>query len=109
MSNALRRIAERLIDSFREDGKLDDLPGAGKPLPPRNSNPHVDAITEVGHRVMAENGAVPPEVAMRKSLAEARAAFRAAETPEAKRAAMVRIADLELRCNMAAEMRMRRR
>lgn len=109
MSTALRRIAERLIESFRESGGLDALPGAGKPLPARTTSPQQDAITEIGHKVMKENGAVPPEVIWRRQLAEARADFRAATTEADKRAAMVRIADLELRTNMAAEARLRRR
>ncbi|ROU03498.1 DUF1992 domain-containing protein [Histidinibacterium lentulum] len=109
MSTALARIAQRLIDAFQEEGKLDHLKGAGQPLPARSTNPNLDAATEIGHRVMAENGAVPPEVAMRKALSEARAAFKAAGTDDEKRAAMGRIADLELRINMAAEFRMRRR
>lgn len=75
----------------------------------RSTTPHLDAATEIGHRVMAENGAVPPEVAMPKALSEARSALRAAATEEEKRAAIGRMADLELRINMATEFRMRRR
>ncbi|KAA9008054.1 DnaJ family domain-containing protein [Histidinibacterium aquaticum] len=105
----LSRIAERLIDAAQKNGDLSGLKGEGAPVAVKGGNPHVDVVTEVGHRVMAENGAVPPEVVMRRQLAEARADFRAAETEDEKKRAMLRIADLELRYNMATEARMRRR
>ncbi|SLN50247.1 J-domain-containing protein [Roseisalinus antarcticus] len=109
MSFFLARIAERLIECARDEGRLSNLKGEHRPLDLPSGNPHVDVMTEVGHRVMAENGAIPPEVVMRKSLAEARDALKSAIGEAERRTARSRVADLELRCNMAAEARMRRR
>ena len=109
MSNPLRRIAERFIDSFRESGGLDNLPGAGKPLPMRSTNAHQDAVEEIGNKIMKDSGALPPEVVMRQELAKARETLKNTTDPEARRAAQLRVADLELRTNLALEARMPRR
>ena len=109
MSGPLRRIADRLIDAFQSGGGLDNLPGAGKPLPARATNPHEDALDEIGHKIMKDQGTLPPEVVMRQELAKARIALRDATDPDERRAAQIRVADLELRTNLALEARMRRR
>lgn len=105
----LGRIAERLIERARDEGDLDDLAGAGKPLPREVIEPGPsDAIEAAGFRIMKKEGVVPIEVTLRRTLSERRAALKAATTPEEKHAAMAALAEAEMRYNMATERRMRR-
>lgn len=105
MSDVFGRLAERQILKAQAEGQLDGLEGSGKPLPHRPGEALIDAADAVGHRIMAEAGAVPQEITLRKALAEARAAWQAAGTPDDKAACMREIADLELRYSIAVEAR----
>ncbi|EAR51359.1 hypothetical protein OG2516_15384 [Oceanicola granulosus HTCC2516] len=104
MSGFLRRIFERHVERAEAEGKLSGLAGEGKPLEIEQGG---DVTTEIGHKVMAEAGVVPLEVTLVRQLAEARAAYGRAEGADEKKAAMARIADLEMKKNLAFE-RLRR-
>ncbi|QQA44149.1 DnaJ family domain-containing protein [Pelagovum pacificum] len=106
MSFFLRFLAERQIEKAQSDGQLSGIAGEGAPLPVRESSGE-DAVSEIGHRVMAEAGAVPAEVQLINDLSTAKRAWQAAITPEEKKVAMARFAELEMRRNMAAERRRR--
>ena len=54
---------------------------------------------------MAEHGALPEEVQLRKALAAAKVAYAAAEGAEAKRKAMAEIAEAQLKLSIAEEAR----
>jgi hypothetical protein len=47
-----------------------------------------------GYRIMHEHGALPEEITLRKAVEAAKAEYAKAGTPEEKRAAMARIAEL---------------
>ncbi|MCV6584320.1 MAG: DUF1992 domain-containing protein [Marinibacterium sp.] len=105
MTDRFQSLAERQILKARAEGQLDNLEGQGAPLPHRPEEAMVDAATAAGHRMMARAGAVPPELVLRKELQAARAAYASLTDPAEKKAAMARIADLELRHNIAMDAR----
>lgn len=103
----LSRLAERRMLLARAQGKLSRLEGEGKPLPDRTADAFVDPGEAVGFRIMAEAGALPEEIVLKKRLAEARARLAATEGAEARRAAEREVAELEMRLAMAEEARRR--
>ncbi|SHI63814.1 DUF1992 domain-containing protein [Wenxinia saemankumensis] len=103
----LARLTERLIDKAAEDGVFDHLPGAGKPLPEKTRDGAVDAAEEIGYRLMAENGAIPPEVQVMRDLAAARARLKACDDPEDRRRLMTEVSRIQLRHDMMMEQRRR--
>jgi len=106
MSRKLRALTEQQIQKAIAEGKLSGLTGEGKPLPYRPEDALIDTGDAVGHRIMAEAGALPEEIQLKKQVAAARAAL--AETPEAdKKAAMARLAELEMRLAITEEARRR--
>lgn len=100
----LSKIAEQRILAAEAEGKLSNLKGAGKPLPERVGGDHADAV---GFRMMAEAGALPEEMRLKKDLAEARRALAAATGEAARREASVTVADLEMRLSIQEEARRR--
>ncbi|MEM9550945.1 MAG: DUF1992 domain-containing protein [Pseudomonadota bacterium] len=105
MTDRFQALIERQILKARAEGQLDGLDGEGKPLPARPEDTMVDAATAAGHRMMAAAGAVPEEIQLRKALAAAREHYATVTDPEAKKAAMARIAELEMRHNIAKDAR----
>ena len=105
MSRWLDRLAERRMLKARAEGKLSGLAGEGKPLPNHPEAALVDPGLAVGYRIMAEHGALPEEVRLRKALAAAKAAYAAATTETAKRDAMAEIAELDMKLSIAVEAR----
>lgn len=97
------RLAERQIQKARAEGQLDHLKGEGKPL---DLTPSADPATDAGFRMMADAGALPPEISLRKQVETARAELAAATGTERK-AAMARLADLEMRLAIEEEIRRR--
>lgn len=91
----------------RAEGKLSGLEGEGKPLPEHPEAALVDPGEAVGYRIMAEHGALPEEVRLKKELAAAKGAFAEASTEAGKRAAMARIAEIDMKLNIAIEARKR--
>ncbi len=61
----LARIAERRIEEARDRGELDNLPGAGKPLP-EEDQPLVPEHQRMAYRILRNGGFLPPELAMHK-------------------------------------------
>ncbi len=99
----LSTLAERQIRKAEAEGLFANLKGAGKPLGEGQDG----SAEAIGFRIMAEAGALPREIALRKEVAEAAARFAAETDPTARRAAQARLADLELR--LAIEVEARRR
>jgi hypothetical protein len=58
-----------------------------------------------GYRIMHEHGALPEEITLRKAVEAAKAEYAKAGTPEEKRAAMARIAELQMKLSIASEAR----
>lgn len=99
-----RSLIERQILKAQAEGKLTGLEGEGKPLPDHPEETYIDTADAVGHRIMAEAGALPEEVLLKRQVAAAREAVQQA-TPDARKAAMARLADLEMRLAIAQEAR----
>jgi len=104
MSHWFEKLAERRILKARAEGKLSGLEGEGKPLPDRPEAALVDPGEAVGCRIMAEHGALPEEVRLKRDLEAAKKAY--AEAPDAeKKPAMARVAELEMKLSIASEAR----
>lgn len=65
----------------------------------------VDPALSAGMRIMAEAGVKPEEFGLKDQLDQARKLYVTLTDPEEKRAAMARIADLEMRYHMARDAR----
>lgn len=102
---AFRQMIERQILKAKAEGKLDGLEGEGKPLPDHPEASVVDPATAAGVRIMAEAGALPEEFGLKKQLAAARREWQAASDDAEKKALMAKIADLEMRYNIARDAR----
>ena len=105
MSRSLRQLTEAQVKKAIAEGKLDDLEGQGKPLPSHPEEAMVDGADLIGHRIMAEAGAIPEEIRLKKELAKAKEAYRKAKGSEAERPAMARIAELDQKLSVAQEAR----
>ncbi len=105
MPRSWSEIAEQRIRKAEVEGQFKDLAGAGKPLPDRTGDALIDPGLAIGHRIMAENGALPEEVQLRKTLDAAKAAYAEAQGEAARKAAMARIADVQMRLSIAEEAR----
>ncbi|UWQ22672.1 DUF1992 domain-containing protein [Jannaschia sp. W003] len=106
---ALAFLTERLIARAEAQGDLRGLEGEGKPLPPAEGGAYVDPIESAGFRMMAREGALPPEVVLAKQAAALREELKATEGEAERRALMTRLADIEMRRAMRMEARRRGR
>ena len=101
----LRRLIESQIKQAEAEGQLTGLEGEGKPLPYRPGDALIDPADAVGYRIMAEAGAMPEAIKLKAQLNEARTEYQDATDPDAKRRLMGKIADLEMKHEMAQEAR----
>ena len=99
------RMAEHRMRKAGADGTLDGLAGAGKPLPERPEAALVDTGTAVGHRIMAEAGALPREIALKKELLGLQERYSKEPDPDAKKALMAEMARVQMRLGMEQEAR----
>jgi hypothetical protein len=102
-----RTLIEQQIAKARARGDLSGLKGEGTPLPDRPVETSEEAAVSTGMRIMAEAGVMPEEFGLKKELDAARAAYAVCRAGEGRKAAMQRIADLELRYEIAREARRR--
>lgn len=105
MLGSLGKLVERQIKKAQAEGRLKGLEGEGHPLPDRSSEAQGDPAVAAGHRIMAQAGVLPEEFAIKKELDAARQSYPTLTDPAQRRAAMARIADLEMRYNMARDAR----
>ena len=96
-----RDLAEQQIQKAKAEGQLDDLKGAGKPLPPRQGGDVVSA----GLGIMAEAGVLPREIELKKAVDTQREALKTITDPDAHKAALRVLADLEMRLTIEQEAR----
>lgn len=97
-------MAERQILKAQAEGQFENLRGAGKPLDMENDAGSSDAI---GFRIMAEAGALPREIELRKAVEAQTARLRASTTEDDRRREARVLADLQLRLDIEAEARRR--
>ena len=110
MPRSLSQLTEAQIAKAEAEGKLSGLDGEGKPLPNRPGDALIDGADAAGFRIMAQAGVVPEEIALKGQLAQARADWAAAQAKGAvdareKKRLMARIAELNLRYEIAREAR----
>lgn len=105
MSHEFRDLVERQMLKAIAEGKLQGLEGEGKPAPDRTGEVCTDMATQAAMRIMAEAGALPEEFRLKKLLDTARQTYRDACNDEEKRAAMIVIAALDPKYNVAVEAR----
>ena len=105
MAWSWRSLTERHIQKALAEGKLSKLEGEGKPLTDRTSDALIEPGLAVGHRIMAEAGVRPQEFDLKEQLDAARRAYAALSDPEEKKAAMAKIAKLELQYDLARDAR----
>lgn len=98
----LSDLAERQIRKAQAEGQFDNLPGAGKPLDPSHDAGSIEAV---GFRIMAESGALPREIELRKAIEAQTLRLQAAVGEAAQKAEMAKLADLQMRLNIEAEAR----
>lgn len=97
-------LAERQILKARAEGQFDNLKGAGKPLKTGDGS---DSAEAVGFRIMAEAGAVPREVELRKQVEVQTGVLRQTTDEKARKREMAKLAGLQLRLDIEAEARRR--
>lgn len=95
-------LAERRIRKAEAEGQLSDLRGQGKPLKPAG---HGDFAAEAGFRIMAEAGALPREIELKKALKSAAGRLQNRTDPDARREAMAEFARIERELSIQIEAR----
>ena len=78
-----QRIAERRIIEAIREGAFDDLPGKGQPLR-LEDNSHIPEDLRIAHKILKNANFVPPEVALRKEIANAEDLLAGMEDTRAK-------------------------
>lgn len=101
----LNRLAERQIAKARAKGELSGLKGEGKPLPDRPGDAYISAGDAIGFRIMAEAGAVPEEITLKKQAALQRAHLATLTDPAERKEAMAALAQTEMKQAIAEESR----
>lgn len=101
----LSRLTEAQEQKALAEGKLSGLSGEGKPLPNRPGDALIDAADAVGYRIMAEAGALPEEISLKAQLDQARTDWQAATDSTDKKRCMARLADLQMRYEIARDAR----
>jgi len=101
----LSRLAERQIQKARLKGQLQGLAGEGKPLPDRPGDAFVSPGDAVGFRIMAEAGVLPEEIDLKKQVIAQRAHLATLTEEADRKAAMAKLARLEMLQAIAEEAR----
>ncbi|WP_127903061.1 DUF1992 domain-containing protein [Solirhodobacter olei] len=97
-------LAERQIRKAQAEGQFDALKGAGKPLDMGEAAGSAEAV---GFRIMAEAGALPREIELRKAI-DVQAEVLRQTTGEAERKReMAKLAELQQRLAVEEEARRR--
>ena len=99
------RLIERRILKAKAEGQLQGLDGEGKPLPDRSGDALTDPGLAAGYRIMAEAGVVPEEFELKKKIQAQKDYLATLTDPDERKTAMARLADLEMRRNIAIEAR----
>lgn len=96
-----RDLAENQIQKARSQGQFDHLEGAGKPLPQRAAGDVISA----GMAMMADAGVLPREIELKKAVDAKQEELAAATDPDAKKALMRELGELQMRLAIEQEAR----
>jgi len=66
MFTGFEKIIEERIRKAQRDGAFDDLPGAGKPLPPEDMN--IPEDIRLAYKILKNADCIPPELELRKEI-----------------------------------------
>ena len=106
MEEAFALLAESKIRAAMARGEFDNLPGAGKPLPP-DELARVPGELRMGMRLLKNAGAVPPELEAHRDVARLGTLIAATgDAEERTRLSRLR-ADAEMRYRLLVERRRR--
>jgi Domain of unknown function (DUF1992) len=104
--DALALLAESKIRAAMAEGRFDDLPGRGRPLPD-DGMARVPSELRMGFKLLRNAGCLPPELEARKEVARLGSLIAATGDP-AERTRLSRLrADAELRYRLLIERRPR--
>ena len=98
-----KKLAEQQIRKAQLEGQFDNLKGAGKPLPAEGDG----SADAVGYRIMAEAGALPEEMRLKKEVARQQDILAATTNPADRKRQMAILADLQMRLAICEEARRR--
>lgn len=96
------KLAERQILKAKAEGQLDNLKGEGAPLP---EDVPGDAAAKVGFRIMAEAGALPREIQLRKAIEQQRLVLQTVIGQPSEKTEMAKLAELQQRLAIEEEAR----
>jgi hypothetical protein len=94
------QIAERRIAEAIDRGEFDNLPGAGKPLQ-LDDDSHIPQELRVAYRLLKNAGFVPPEVELRREIAQAEDLIASAKSVAERGGAAKRLNYLTTQLNLA--------
>lgn len=98
MAHPLDSLIDQIVQQATRDGKMDDLPGAGKPLP------HVDNPQDaVLARLMKEADATAPVVVLRRQILAAQEKLKTVADEAEKRQQMLYISELQTKLALEME------
>ncbi len=92
------KIAEQKIKQALERGELHNLPGEGKPIQ-LDDDSHVPAELRAGYRLLKNAGFIPPEVSLRKEIAQVESLIEMAQATEQKNQLFKKLNYLTLKLN----------
>jgi hypothetical protein len=94
-----QKIAERRIVEAIREGAFDDLPGKGQPLK-LEDNSHIPEDLRMVYKILKNAGFVPPEVALRKEIANTENLLAGMEDTKAKYRHLKKLNFLVMKLNM---------
>lgn len=99
-----RHPLEDMIDArirvAQAEGAFDDLPGQGKPLPPKN-DPGDEPENAMMNRLIRENGAVPEFVSLSRTLEDLRAQLADTDDRTKRRDILKEMSVMDARIDLA--------
>jgi hypothetical protein len=100
ISAALRRLADKRIDDAIQEGKFDNLPGAGKPLNLEPIPAEEDArLTWWALRILKNNDFTPEEIVWRKAIDHLKAKLNSAQHEREIAPAVAKVNELVRKLN----------
>ena len=94
-----QKIAERRIIEAIREGAFDGLPGKGQPLKLEDDS-HIPEDLRIAHKILKNANFVPPEVALRKEIANAEDLLAGMEDTGAKYRQLKKLNFLVMKLNM---------
>jgi hypothetical protein len=94
-----QRIAERRIIEANREGAFDGLPGKGQPLKLEDDY-HIPEDLRIAYKILKNANFVPPEVALRKEIANAEDLLAGMEDTRAKYRQLKKLNFLVMKLNM---------